>query len=177
MLAVVPFAAFVAVLPTPLLPVYLRDVGGVPLERIGLLAAFGNVGAAALSAASGRIADRVGPASMIVANVVAAAGGALVVALARGEQALAAGIFLLGAAFAVNPVVAAALASVLPRARVALAYASFQLAFTIGFGAGGMAAGALYAADPLLPLLVTAALALPLGAIVALAASRVRTTA
>lgn len=177
LLAIVPFASFLAVLPTPLLPVYLRDVAGVPLERIGVIAAFFAIGAAVLSAVSGPLADRFGPAVVVFGNVIAVALGGIALAFARSEPALAVGIFLLGAAFAVNPVMAATIERVLPRARVSLAYASFQLAYIVGFGAGGMAAGVLYAADPFLPYLATAALALPIGAIVALAASRLRAVA
>ena len=47
------------------------------------------------------------------------------------------------------------------------AQAPVQVAFAIGFGSGGTIAGFLYEADPLLPFIVTAALALPVAATIA----------
>jgi predicted MFS family arabinose efflux permease len=55
----------------------------------------------------------------------------------------------------------------LPAARAAFGYATYQVAFAFGIGGGGALAGFLYEADPLLPLIVTAALALPIAAMVA----------
>ena len=81
--------------------------------------------------------------------------------------------FLLGATQAANPVLAAAVERILPPSRVALGYATYQLAFAIGFGGGGVAAGFLYEAEPLLPFIVTVALALPVAAIVALILTRI----
>jgi len=93
----------------------------------------------------------------------AAAGlGAGRVALARITAAL-----LLGATQAANPVVASAVERIIPPARAAQGYATYQVAFALGFGAGGTVAGFLYDADPLLPFIASAALALPVAAIVA----------
>ena len=55
---------------------------------------------------------------------------------------------------------------IIPPARAAQGYATYQVAFALGFGAGGTVAGFLYEADPLLPFIATAALALPVAAIV-----------
>jgi len=91
-------------------------------------------------------------------------------------QAPAALDALLGAQIAPNPVLAGALERVLPPARTALGYAGFQLVFALGFGTGGFLSGVLYDADPLLPLLVQLALALPLTALVAVIVSRIMST-
>ena len=45
--------------------------------------------------------------------------------------------------------------------------------YALGFGAGGLLSGVLYDADPLLPLLVQIALALPVTVTVAMVVSRV----
>jgi len=45
--------------------------------------------------------------------------------------------------------------------------------FALGFGTGGFLSGVLYETDPLLPLLVQVALALPLTALVAVIVSRI----
>ena len=50
----------------------------------------------------------------------------------------------------------------------ALGYAAFQLAYTAGAGAGSILAGTLHDTDPLLPYLVSAALALPIAGVVSL---------
>ena len=63
-------------------------------------------------------------------------------------------------------IVASAVERIIPPARAAQGYATYQVAFALGFGAGGTAAGFLYDADPLLPFIATAALALPIAAIV-----------
>src|SRR5204863_9763872 len=74
---------------------------------------------------------------------------------------------LLGATQAANPVVASAVERIIPPARAAQGYATYQVAFALGLGAGGTVAGFLYEADPLLPFIASAALALPVAAIVA----------
>ncbi|TMG32978.1 MAG: hypothetical protein E6H94_11285 [Chloroflexi bacterium] len=68
---------------------------------------------------------------------------------------------------------AAVVERILPPTRLALGYASYQLAFAVGFGSGGTLAGFLYEADPLLPFLVTVALALPVAALVAIVIVRI----
>jgi predicted MFS family arabinose efflux permease len=91
--------------------------------------------------------------------------GAILTALAgRSEPVIAVGAFLLGATQASSPVLAAAVERIIPPARASLGYATYQVAFAVGFGSGGAVAGVLYEADPLLPFLVTAALALPIAA-------------
>ena len=80
---------------------------------------------------------------------------------------------MLGATQAANPVLAAVVERILPPTRLALGYASYQLAFAVGFGSGGTLAGFLYEADPLLPFLVTVALALPVAALVAIVIVRI----
>jgi hypothetical protein len=45
--------------------------------------------------------------------------------------------------------------------------------YTIGFGIGGISAGALYDSDPHLPFLVTVALALPVAMVGALVVTRI----
>jgi len=94
----------------------------------------------------------------------------------RGGVFVAFGLVLAGANVASNPVLAALLERVVPPARAALGYGSFQLVYATGFGAGGIAAGALYDADPHLPMLVTVALALPVAAIIALVVARITRT-
>ena len=48
-----------------------------------------------------------------------------------------------------------------------------MLAYAVGFGGGGLLAGVLYDADPLLPLLVQVALAIPVTASVAVVVTRI----
>lgn len=175
LLVLTPFAALVSVLPTPLLSVYLRDVAAIPLERIGIFGALVSIGSAVFSALAGRLADRSGPVPAVVGAAVALTAGAGVLALAaRADLAVAAGAVLLGANQAANPVLAATIERILPPSRLAVGYAAFQLAYTGGFGVGGIVAGSLYEADPRLPLLVTVALALPVAAAVSVIVVKIR---
>ena len=175
LLALTPFASLVAVLPTPLLSVYLRDVAAVPLERIGIFVALVAIGSAFFSALAGRMADRIGPVPAIVGAGGALTAGAAALALAaRTDLAVAAGALLIGANQAANPVLAATIERILPPSRIAVGYAAFQLAYTGGFGLGSVVAGSLYEADPRLPLLVTVALAIPVAATVSIIVSRIR---
>lgn len=175
LLALTPFAAVIAVLPTPLFSVYLRDIAAIPLERIGLYVALVSIGSAIFSAAAGRMADRIGPAPAIVGAAVALTVGAAALALAaRADYVVAAGALLIGASQAANPVLAATIEQILPPARIAVGYAAFQLAYTGGFGLGSILAGSLYEADPRLPLLVTVALSVPVAAAVTVVVTRIR---
>ena len=85
----------------------------------------------------------------------------------RAEPLVGIAALLLGSTQAANPVVASAVERIIPPARAAQGYATYQVAFALGFGAGGTVAGFLYEADPLLPFIASAALALPVAAIVA----------
>jgi MFS family permease len=174
LLAVTPLAAFVAVIVNPLFPVYVRDVAAVPLERVGVFVGLVALGSALSSAVNGRVGDRLGPVPAIVGAGAVLTLGATTIALSgRAESTLALGSFLLGSQTAANPVLISALARVLPPARSALGYTGFQLVYALGFGGGGLVSGVLYDADPLLPLLVQIALALPVTAAVAVIVSRV----
>jgi MFS family permease len=174
LLAVTPLAALIAVIVNPLFPVFVRDVAGVPLERVGIFVGLVALGAALSSAANGRIADTLGPVPAIVgAGAVLTLGAGLIALAGHSESALALGSLLLGSQTAANPVLVAAIARVLPPARSGLGYTGFQLVYALGFGAGGLLSGVLYDADPLLPLLVQVALALPVTATVAVIVARV----
>lgn len=174
LLALAPVGAFVAVLPTPLLPVYVRDVAGSPLELVGVYVACVSVGSAAFSALGGRLADRSGAAPAVLANALLLTIGCAIAALLASNGILVAiGLVLAGANVASNPVLAAVLERVVPRARLALGYAAFQLVYAVGFGVGGIAAGALYDTDPHLPLVVTIALALPVAMVFAVVVTRI----
>jgi MFS family permease len=174
LLILAPIGAFVAVLPTPLLPVYVRQVVDAPLELVGIYVACLSLGSALFSATAGRLADRFGPAPAILANAFLLTAGSAIAALLAGTGVFVAiGLVLAGANVASNPVFAALLERIVPPARAALGYASFQLVYAAGFGAGGIAAGALYDTDPHLPLLVTVALALPVAMVFALVVGRV----
>ncbi len=174
LLAVTPLAAFVAVIVNPLFPVYVRDIAAVPLERVGIFVGLVALGSALSSAANGRIGDLLGPVPAIVSAGAVLTLGASAIALAgHAEPTLALGSFLLGAQTAANPVLVSALARVLPPARAGLGYTAFQLVYALGVGGGGLLSGVLYDEDPLLPLLVQIALALPVSAAVALIVSRV----
>jgi DHA1 family inner membrane transport protein len=174
LLALVPIGSFVAVLPTPLLPVYVRDIAGSPLELVGLFVACLALGSALFSVLAGRLADRIGPAPAVIVNaLILTIGCATAALLASNGILVAIGLVLAGANVASNPVLAALLERIVPPARAALGYASFQLVYAAGFGAGGIVAGALYDADPHLPLLVTVALALPVAVVVALVVARI----
>ena len=174
LLALAPIGAFVAVLPTPLLPVYLRDVVDAPLELVGLYVACLSLGSALFSATAGRLADRFGAAPAVLANaLVLTLGCAIVALLASSGIVVAFGLVLAGANVASNPVFAALLERIVPPARAALGYAAFQLVYAAGFGAGGIVAGSLYDADPHLPLLVTVALALPVAMVFGIVIARI----
>src|SRR5207253_3284795 len=173
-LVLAPIGAFVAVLPTPLLPVYVRDIVDAPLELVGLYVACLSLGSALFSATAGRLADRFGPAPAVLANALVLTLGCAIVALLAGNGIVVAfGLVLAGANVASNPVFAALLERIVPPARAALGYASFQLVYAVGFGAGGIVAGTLYDADPHLPLLVTVALALPVAMVFGLVIARI----
>ncbi len=174
LLGLAPIGAFVAVLPTPLLPVYVRDVVDAPLELVSLYVACLSLGSALFSATAGRVADRFGAAPAVLANaLVLAIGCAIVALLSSSGIAVAFGLVLAGANVASNPVFAALLERIVPPARAALGYASFQLVYAVGFGSGGIVAGSLYDADPRLPLLACVACALPVAALFAIVIRRV----
>jgi MFS family permease len=174
LLALAPVGGFVAVLATPLLPVYVRDIVGAPLEQVGLYVACLSLGSALFSAIGGRLSDRFGAAPAVVTNAfVLTVGCAIAALLASSGPLVAVGLILVGANAGSTPVLAALLERVVPRARAAVGYAAFQLVYTVGFGVGGIAAGALYDADPHLPFLVTVALALPVAVVVALVVTRI----
>jgi MFS family permease len=154
--------------------VYVRDVAGSPLELVGVYVACVSLGSAVFSATAGRLADRFGAAPAVVANaVVLVIGCAIAALLASNGVLVAIGLILVGANVASNPVLAAMLERIVPPSRAALGYAAFQLVYGAGFGAGGIAAGALYDADAHLPLLATAALGLPVAAILSLVVTRI----
>ena len=174
LLALTPLGSFVAVLPTPLLPVYVRDVAGSPLELVGVYVACVSLGSAVLSAAAGRLADRFGAAPAVLANATVLVAGCAIAALFAPTGLLVAiGLILVGANVASNPVLAAMLERIVPASRAAVGYASFQLVYALGFGGGGIVAGSLYDADPHLPLLATVALALPVAAIISIVVARI----
>ena len=173
LLAVTPVGALVSILSLAFLPIYLREIARVPLERIGIYPGLVALGATVLAVVMGRLADSIGavPSLLAAAGIVTSA--AVLMALSgQNEELIAIASLLLGATQAANPVLAAAVERILPPARAALGYATYQLAFALGFGGGGTAAGFLYDADPLLPFVVTAALALPIAATVAAVLSR-----
>ncbi|HEV2249591.1 MAG TPA: MFS transporter [Candidatus Limnocylindria bacterium] len=174
LLVLAPFGAFVAVLPTPLLPVYVRDIVGSPLELVGVYVASLSLGSALFSALGGRLADRYGAAAAVLANaVVLTVGCAMAALLASNGILVAIALVLAGANVASNPVLAATLERIVPPSRAALGYASFQLVYAIGFGSGGIVAGSLYSEDPRLPLLVSAAAALPVATVFAVVIARI----
>ena len=175
LLAITPIAAMLSIVSLAFLPVYLRDIAAIPLDRIGVHVGLVSLGAALLAVAAGRAADTFGavPALLGAAAVVTAA--SILMALSgRTEPLVALSALLLGATQAANPVVASAVERIIPAARAAQGYATYQVAFALGFGAGGTVAGFLYEAEPLLPFIATAALALPVAAIVATVLARVR---
>jgi MFS family permease len=173
LLALAPIGAFVAVLPTPLLPVYVRDVADSPLELVGLYVACLSLGSALFSALAGRLADRFGAAPAVITNALVLTLGCTMAALLASNGILVAiGLVLAGANVASNPVLAALLERIVPPARAALGYASFQLVYAVGFGIGGVTAGWLYDADPHLPFLLTIALGLPVAVVFALVIAR-----
>ena len=174
LMAVTPLAAFVAVIVNPLFPVYLRDIAAVPLERVGIFVGLVALGAALSSAINGKVADALGPVPAIVgAGVVLTLGAGTIALSGQSEGPLGLGALLLGSQTAANPVLVSALARVLPPARAGLGYTGFQLVYALGFGSGGIVSGLLYDADPLLPLLVQIALAIPVTATVAVIVARV----
>lgn len=173
LLAVAPFGAALSILSLALLPVYLRDIAAVPLERIGFYLGLISLGATLLAVAMGRLADALGTVPALIAAACVLTSAALLVAFSgRNEPIIAVAALLLGATQAPNPVLAAAVERIIPPARAALGYATYQVAFAIGFGSGGTVAGFLYEADPLLPFIVTAALALPVAATIGVVLTR-----
>ena len=92
LLAVTPLAALMANLVNPLFAVFVRDVADVPLERVGVYVGLIALGSAVFSAASGRVADRAGPAPAVIGAGAALTLGAGIVAFAsRSEPALGLG--------------------------------------------------------------------------------------
>ncbi|OLC09496.1 MAG: hypothetical protein AUH39_04480 [Chloroflexi bacterium 13_1_40CM_67_9] len=173
LLAITPFAALLSIVSLVFLPVYLRDVAAIPLDRLGIYLGLVSVGAAGLAVAAGRLADAIGAAPALLASAgVMTAASVLMTLSGRVEPLVGIAALLLGATQAANPVVASAVERIIPPARAAQGYATYQVAFALGFGAGGTVAGFLYDADPLLPFIATAALALPVAAIVAAVLSR-----
>jgi len=165
LLGITPFAAMLSILSLAFLPVYLREVAAIPL-----------VGAAGLAVAAGRFADAFGAVlALLGAAGVMTAASVLMALSGRAEPLVGLAALLLGATQAANPVVASAVERIIPPSRAAQGYATYQVAFALGFGAGGAVAGFLYEADPLLPFIATAALALPMATIVAAVLSRVVT--
>jgi predicted MFS family arabinose efflux permease len=168
-----PLVAMLAILPLALFPIYLREVAHVPLERFGIYVGTAALGAALITRVAGRVADAIGEAFALVAMALLASAGAMLVVLAGpDEPAILVGALLLGATGA---------ASLLPRAPVestcardAFASLGYQLGITFGHAGGGLLAGVLYGADPLLPFLVTAAVALPAAAAVGVATEATR---
>ena len=174
LLAITPFAAGISIVALAFLPVYLREIAAIPLDRLGVYLGLVSVGAAGLAVAAGRLADAIGAVpALLSAAVVVTAASVLMAFSGRAEPLVGLAALLLGATQAANPVVASAVERIIPPARAAQGYATYQVAFALGFGAGGTAAGFLYEADPLLPFIATAALALPVAAIVAAVLSRV----
>ena len=169
LLALTPLAAMLSIVSLAFLPVYLRDVAAIPLERLGIYLALVSVGAAGLAVAAGRLADELGaiPALLGAAAIVTLA-SVLIALSGRSEGLVGLAALLLGATQAANPVVASAVERIIPPARAAFGYATYQVAFAIGFGAGGTIAGFLYDADPLLPFITTAAFAFPVATVVAI---------
>ena len=173
LLGVTPVASLLSIVSIALLPVYLREIAAVPLERVGVYAALVALGAAVLAPAAGRLADGVGAVPALVAAATVLTTGAGLIALSgRSEPLIVIAALLLGATQAANPVLAAAVERIIPPARIALGYATYQFAFALGFGGGGTVAGFLYEADPLLPFLVTVALALPVAAVIGVVIGR-----
>ena len=174
LLFITPFASVLSIVSIALFPVYLRDVAAIPLERIGIYPGLVSLGAAVLAAGNGRFADEFGPVPALIGGAgVLTAGAGLIALSGRSEPLIVVAALLLGATQAANPVLAAVVERILPPTRLALGYASYQLAFAVGFGSGGTLAGFLYEADPLLPFLVTVALALPVAALVAIVIVRI----
>jgi MFS family permease len=173
LLTITPIAAALSILSLVFLPVYLREVAAIPLDHVGVYLGLVSLGAAGLAVAAGRFADAVGavPALLGAAGVMTAA-SVLMALSGRAEALVGLAALLLGSTQAANPVVASAVERIIPPARAAQGYATYQVAFALGFGAGGTIAGFLYEADPLLPFIATAALALPVAAIVAVVLSR-----
>src|SRR5260370_15155350 len=129
LLVLAPIGAFVAVLPTPLLPVYVRDVVDAPLELVGLYVACLSLGSALFSAAAGRLADRFGAAPAVLANALVLTLGCAIVALLAGNGVVvAAGLLLAGAHLASHPGVAAPLQRIAPPAPPAPGYAALPTA-------------------------------------------------
>lgn len=169
LLMLAPLAGALAYLPNPLFTVYLRDVARAPLEIIGFLVAAVSLGSASFSAAAGQLSDRVGVVPAVVGAAVLVVIGSTALVIGSGAlPLLLIGSLFIGASAAANPVVAAAIGRVLPPARLSVGYAAFQLAYTAGAGAGSILAGTLHDTDPLLPYLVSAALALPVAGVVSL---------
>src|SRR2546428_2327375 len=174
LLAVTPLAALIAVIVNPLFPVYVKNVAAVPLEHVGFFVSLVALGAALSSAVNGRLADAIGPVPAIVgAGAVLTIRAGTIALSGRNQAPLALASLLLGSQTAANPVLVSAISRVLPPARAALGFTGFQLVYALGFGSGGLLSGVLYDADPLLPLLVQVALALPITATVALIVARV----
>src|SRR5207248_11205894 len=60
LLAITPFAAMLSIVSLAFLPVYLREVAAIPLDRLGIYHGLVSVGAAGLPVAARRFAPAVG---------------------------------------------------------------------------------------------------------------------
>src|SRR5262249_33542018 len=121
---------------------------------------------------AGYVVDRVGPlVSLIAAAAVLALGGG---AASGGDAALlAVGMFLLGAQVGADPILAALMSRGLPPAPITLGYSTLPLVSPLGRAVAAVVAGLLYNRDPHLPLLASAALAIPVATAVVLFGSRI----
>lgn len=158
--------SFVALVTVPFLPPYLREVRGLSLSEIGVLASLQALGAVLLTPVVGRLGDRVGHARVLVGQLGAWIAGILLTAYAGGAW------LAIGAALRcrspLTTLSQAMVAAASPRAILGRTFALAGIATAVLAAVGAFVGGYAYRANPIYPLLVSIATA----AVVALALAR-----
>lgn len=148
--AVVGFLALFGFLATiVLVPQLLSGVNGLGSGQIGLVLTPSALAVATLSAAAGRLSDRIGPRAPVLVGLGSLGGAALLLSTIAGGPAWAVAAILfgtgLGLALVISPATNA-VANVLPQSQSGVGLGLFQGAIFLGGGAGAAVVGAVVTA-------------------------------
>ena len=149
---------FVMLITTPFATPFLREARGLSLSEIGFLSSMQAVGGIGLTALAGRIGDRVGiPLALTGATLLYAAG---ISGIVFGPAALLPLTSIFRARAPMNSLGQAMIGSRVPAAMFGRAFAIAGVLSALMSAAGVFAGGFAYRANPGLPLLISAGLAL-----------------
>lgn len=155
---------FVMLITTPFATPFLREARGLSLSEIGFLSSMQAVGGIGLTAAAGRIGDRVGiPLALAGATLLYAAG---ISGIVFGPAALLPLTSIFRARAPMNSLGQAMIGSRAPAAMFGRAFAIAGVLSALMSAAGVFAGGFAYRANPGLPLLISAGLAIVVAAAV-----------